>query len=112
MGGAADLGGDQLPDLVGEALVAIQDGMLATAKRMLADHTAEVESFDELAARVVANAGWSLVRWCGNAACEARIKAGTKATIRCLPHDAASERGRCLVCGGPSDQRMVVARAY
>ena len=77
---------------------------------MLARHTADVDTYDELALRV-ANAGWSLAHWCGDAVCEARVKAETKATIRCIPRDLAPESGRCIMCGGTSDQRVVFARA-
>ncbi len=90
----------------------IQGNLFATAKRMLDTHTVEVETYDDLAARVTANAGWSLAHWCGDPACEARIKAETKATIRCIPRDLPLEPGRCVVCGRGSERRVVVARAY
>jgi prolyl-tRNA synthetase len=96
-----------------EALLAeIQGALFAAAKRMLADHTAEVAGYDELAARVAANAGWSLAHWCGDPACEARVKTETKATIRCIPHEVPDEPGCCIVCGNASDRRVVFARAY
>ena len=78
---------------VEDLLREIQADLFAAAKRMLDEHTAEVDTFDELAARVAANAGWSLAHWCGDAACEARVKAETKATIRCIPRDLPPERG-------------------
>ncbi|HZH08531.1 MAG TPA: hypothetical protein VEY69_17830, partial [Lautropia sp.] len=65
-----------------------------------------------LAERVAANAGWSLAHWCGSAACEAQVKAETKATIRCIPRDLPAEPGTCVVCGGQSDERVIFARAY
>jgi prolyl-tRNA synthetase len=71
-----------------------------------------VETYDELAERAAANAGWSLAHWCGDAACEARVKTETKATIRCIPRNAPPEPGRCIVCGGVSERRVVFARAY
>jgi prolyl-tRNA synthetase len=76
------------------------------------EHTAAVESFESLAERVATNAGWSLAHWCGGAACEARVKAETKATIRCIPRDQPREAGRCIVCGGSSECRVIFARAY
>ena len=79
---------------------------------MLTEHTADVDTYDELAQRVAANAGWSLAHWCGDAACEAQVKAETKATIRCIPRDLPPESGRCIICGGMSDRRVVFARAY
>ncbi len=90
----------------------IQENLFRSAKRMLDDHTATVETYDDLAARAAANTGWSLAHWCGDSACEARVKTDTKATIRCIPRDLPSEPGQCIVCGGPSEQRVIFARAY
>jgi prolyl-tRNA synthetase len=101
-----------LADVVTAALDAIQVGLLAAAGQMLSQHQAVVDDRDELAERVATNAGWSLVHWCGQAACEAAVKAETKATIRCLPRDQPAESGACIVCGGASGQRVIFARAY
>jgi prolyl-tRNA synthetase len=93
-------------------LGAIQDGMLAAARWTLAKRTASVDELDEFAERVSENAGWSRVHWCGSPTCEEQIKAQTKATIRCIPYDAAEEAGDCLVCGDRSARRVIAARAY
>jgi prolyl-tRNA synthetase len=96
-----------------EALLGeIQTDLFSAAKRMLDEHSAEVESFEELAARVAANAGWSLAHWCGDATCEAQVKAETKATIRCIPRDLPAGPGKCIVCGASSERRVIFARAY
>jgi prolyl-tRNA synthetase len=101
-----------LTPTVASMLAAIQANLFATANRMLAGHTVEVTSYDDLAARVAANAGWSLAHWCGDPNCEARVKTDTKATIRCIPRDLPPAPGRCLVCGTTSDRRVIFARAY
>jgi prolyl-tRNA synthetase len=103
---------DRLATAVEVALTAIQQALLESARRMLAEHSREVDDYEELAARIAANAGWSLAHWCGDAACEARVKAETKATIRCIPFEAQAEIGGCIVCGGESKQRVIFARAY
>ncbi len=102
----------QVAAAVEAELVASQAALLAAAKRMLAERTVEVDDEATLAERVAGNAGWSLVHWCGDAVCEAALKARTKATIRCIPADAPEERGRCVICGAESERRVVVARAY
>ncbi len=93
-------------------LDAIQGNLFANAKRMLDEHTVEVDTYTELVERVGANAGWSLAHWCRAPACEARVKAETKATIRCIPRDLPAQPGRCVACGGLSERRVVIARAY
>jgi prolyl-tRNA synthetase len=103
---------DTLAATVEALLAEIQTDLFAAAKRMLAEHTAGVDDYATLADRVAANAGWSLAHWCGDAACEARVKTETKATIRCIPRDLPLEPGRCIVCGGMSERRVIFARAY
>ena len=48
----------------------------------------------------------------GDRACEDRLQEETKATIRCLPFDQRKEPGKCLLCGKPSSERVLMAKAY
>ena len=43
---------------------------------------------------------------------EEKVKAETKATIRCIPLDGDKTRGKCMVTGRPSAQRVIFARNY
>jgi prolyl-tRNA synthetase len=101
-----------LAQVVEALLGEIQANLFGTAKRMLTERTADVNTYDELATRVATNAGWSLAHWCGDAVCEARVKAETKATIRCIPRDLPTAPGKCIVCGATSKGRVIFARAY
>jgi len=56
--------------------------------------------------------GFALSHWCGDAACEAKIKEDLNVTIRCIPLDAEKENGGCICCGKPSSERVVFAKAY
>jgi prolyl-tRNA synthetase len=91
----------------------IQANLLARARALLADNTRPVDDYAAFKERVATNAGFNLVRWCGDPACERTIKEETKATSRCLPLGGAPDPGPCLLCGkeatGP---RWVFARAY
>ena len=55
--------------------------------------------------------GFAQSHWCGGRECEERIQA-IKTTIRCIPLDAIEERGACVVCGKPSDRRVLCAKSY
>jgi prolyl-tRNA synthetase len=103
---------DALAATVTDLLNEMQQGLLRSATEMRESHTVEVDTYAELAERGAANAGWSLAHWCGSAACEAQVKAETKATSRCIPRDLPPELGACIVCGGESAQRVIFARAY
>ena len=53
--------------------------------------------------------------WCGDAACEARIKEETKATIRVLPDEefrSADAPARCLRCDQRAVAEAIWAKAY
>ena len=95
-----------------DLLEAIQGRLLEAARERLAALTVDVDDWATLAERVAANAGWNRVGWCGDAACEARVKGETKATIRCLPFDHPADPGVCVACGQPATVQAIVARAY
>ncbi len=101
-----------LQTAIPEILDEIQANLFATAKRMLEEHTTLVTIYAELKQRVGANAGFNLAYWCGNAECEARVKAETHATIRCIPFQQPGEPGQCILCDGESTALALFARAY
>jgi prolyl-tRNA synthetase len=52
------------------------------------------------------------VLWCGDEACEDRLKAEAGGvTIRTIDPDAKPS-GKCLVCGKPAEYRVALAKAY
>ncbi|MGD9310821.1 MAG: proline--tRNA ligase [Desulfosarcina sp.] len=58
------------------------------------------------------HAGFAMSHWCGDAACETKIKSDLNVTIRCIPLDAQRETGNCICCGKTGDARVVFAKAY
>ena len=56
--------------------------------------------------------GFALSGWCGDAACEAKIKEDLTVTIRCVPFEQLGAAGRCISCGKPGQHRVVFAKAY
>ncbi|MGC4189663.1 MAG: proline--tRNA ligase [Thermomicrobiales bacterium] len=93
-------------------LTDIHDRLLAAAGERLAANVADVATWEEMAERVAANAGWNRVWWDGSAEDEARIKAETKATIRCIPFTQSGDAGRCIATGRETHTQVIVARAY
>ncbi|MCF7792587.1 MAG: proline--tRNA ligase [Candidatus Cloacimonetes bacterium] len=56
--------------------------------------------------------GFAYSHWCGNAACEEKIKNDLKVTIRCIPLDSKEESGKCFCCGNDSKKRVILAKSY
>lgn len=103
---------DALAATVSELLETIQRDMFEAAKTFLRTHTVNVSTLEELYERVAANAGFSVAGWCGDEACEAKVKNDSRATIRCLPFDQPDDKGSCIVCDRPAVAQAVFARAY
>ncbi len=106
---AASMAG--LADTVGKLLDTIQAGMLANAAAFMKANIHEARTYDELK-QIVAD-GWAKAYWCGDDACEARIKEETKASNRNIPLDQGDAGpGSCVVCGQPAEEWAYWARAY
>lgn len=69
------------------------------------------DSYEEFKEKIE-DGGFFLCHWDGTTETEERIKAETKATIRCIPLDMSAEEGKCMVTGKPSHRRVIIARAY
>jgi len=50
--------------------------------------------------------------WCGDPACEAKIKDETGATSRCLPFDQTPVAEHCVCCGRPAEHLVIWGKAY
>jgi prolyl-tRNA synthetase len=56
--------------------------------------------------------GFALSHWCGSENCEVKIKEDLGVTIRSIPIENEDEKGTCICCDQPSNQRVVFAKAY
>jgi prolyl-tRNA synthetase len=100
-----------LVDAVGDLLDTIQADMLEAATVFRDANIHDASDFDSL--KQMVTKGWARAYWCGDLACEARIKEDTKATNRCIPLDQqGAGPGSCVVCGEPADEWSYWSRAY
>lgn len=88
----------------------IQSSMYERALAFRQENTHHPKDYQELSEAV--QQGWALSWWCGSAECEAQVKDDTKATTRCIPLEQDGGQGPCIVCGKPSHQKVIFARAY
>jgi prolyl-tRNA synthetase len=96
-----------------ELLEAIQAALYAKALKFRQDSTRRVSDYDEFKKVLEEKGGFLEAGWCGEAACEAKIKEETKATIRVLPLDRKDPgEAVCLVCGKKARDIAVFGRAY
>ncbi len=90
----------------------IQENLFTKAINHRAEHTTEVNSFEEFKEVLETKGGFLLAHWDGTPETEEKIKDLTKATIRCIPMDQPDEDGICILTGKPSTKRVMFAKAY
>jgi prolyl-tRNA synthetase len=100
----------EIANRVSELLTEIQANLLRKATEFRDAHIFEPADYEELK-RVVTD-GWAFAWWCGDAACEAKVKEDTRATTRCIPLDQPGGHGRCIVCGKEASEKVYFAKAY
>lgn len=103
---------DGIDVYIEELLDAIQDNLLRKALAYRAEHTTEVNTYDEFKEVLEEKGGFISAHWDGTVETEAKIKEETKATIRCIPLDVKEENGVCIYSGKPSNKRVLFAKAY
>jgi prolyl-tRNA synthetase len=101
-----------IADYVENLLADIQDNLLNRSKVYRAEHTTEVNSWEEFQDILENKGGFISAHWDGTKETELKVKEATKATIRCIPMDNKLEDGVCVLTGKPSKQRVLFAKAY
>ena len=96
---------------VKDLLEDIQANIYQKALKHREELTREVNSYEEFKEEIE-KGGFLLCHWDGTPETEEKIKAETKATIRCIPLDGDKTPGKCMVTGKPSKQRVIFARNY
>ena len=89
----------------------IQENIYRKALNHREEMTRTVETYDEFK-KEIEKGGFILAHWDGTTETEEKIKADTKATIRCIPLDGDTTPGVCMVTGKPSARRVLFARSY
>jgi len=97
---------------VSRLLKQIQSDLFNAAKQRMDENTTTVETYDEFKKVIEQKGGFVYAHWDGTAETEAKIKEETKATIRCIPNIADSTKGKCMVSGKPSKQKVLFAKSY
>ena len=100
-----------IEDHIEQLLEDIQKNIYQKALDFRAKTTKTVDTYEEFKV-AIEEGGFILAHWDGTPETEEKIKAETKATIRCIPLQGDKTPGVCMVTGKPSNQRVLFARAY
>lgn len=101
-----------LKKIANDELLDIQNNLLRKAKDFRSKNSFVIDDYKEVIKILKQHGGYIYSHWCGDHACEEKIKAETKATIRCLVLEQEDEVGECVVCNKKSERRVIFAKAY
>ncbi len=103
---------DEIETRTGEILELMQSEMLERARKHRDAHTYDAHTYEEFKDTVANKPGFVRAMWCGDLACELKIKEDTTATSRCMPFDAEPIDTRCVCCGKPAKALVYWGKAY
>lgn len=103
---------DGIEESIARLLDDIQANIYQKALAYRQEHITKVDTFEEFKQVLDQKGGFVLAPWDGTTETEERIKAETKATIRCIPFGNPEEAGVDMLTGKPSAQRVLFARSY
>ena len=103
---------DELEVKVAETLEAMQKEMLERARAHRENHTYTAVNYDEFKETVASKPGFVKAMWCGDRACEDKIKEETTATSRCMPFEQEHLSDVCVCCGKPAKAMVYWGKAY
>ena len=102
---------DGIVETIQNLLKEIQDNIYQKALNFRLENTREVDTWEDFKEEIK-KPGFLLCHWDGTPETEEKIKAETKATIRCIPLEGDKTPGKCIYTGKPSSQRVIFAIAY
>ena len=93
-------------------LAQIHKDMFERAKKHLESHISDATTYDEFKDAIENKPGFVRAMWCGDEACELKIKEDTTATSRCMPFEQESISDTCVCCGKPAKKLVFWGKAY
>ena len=103
---------DALHDTVGALLAQMQTDMYERAKKHLEEHTYIAKDGDEFKQIFAEKTGFVKAMWCGDRACEEKIKEDMGVTSRCIPFEQEKVGETCVCCGKPATKMVYWGKSY
>ncbi len=95
-----------------EILDQIQSNMFHSCMERMKQKTTIAHTLEELEGIFETNQGFVKAMWCGDVACEDKIKESTGAHARCIPFEQENLGNTCVCCGKEANTMVVFGRQY
>ena len=103
---------EELESAVPALLAQVQQGLYDKAKANLDNNTFPAYSLEEAKAIQEEKGGFIKTMWCGDEACEIRMKEEAGMTSRCIPFEQEQLSDVCPICGRPAKKMIYWGVAY
>ena len=103
---------DELETKVPEVLQMVHDGLYNAALENRERRTFVAHNLDEFIELANTKSGFIKSMWCGDRACEEKLKEVAGVTSRCIPFAQEHIGDCCPVCGKPADKLVYWGKAY
>lgn len=103
---------DELETRIPELLQAVRDGLYEKALKRREEMTYTAKNLDEMKDIADNKPGFIRAMWCGDLACEEKLKEVAGVTSRCIPFEQDKFSDVCVCCGKPADKMLYWGKAY
>lgn len=103
---------DNIEETVKTMLDAVQQGLFDKAKRNLDENTYACATLEEVKEKMASQGGFAKTMWCGELACELKMKEEAGVSSRCIPLEQEHLGDTCACCGKPAKHMVYWGVAY
>ena len=103
---------DELEQKIPELLQAVHDGLYQKALERREKMTYSVTTLDEMIDCAANRPGFIKAMWCGDRACEEKLKEVAGVTSRCMPFEGEPVSDKCVCCGREAKHLTYWGKAY
>lgn len=103
---------DELEDEVLKQLENVRQGMYDKALKRREEMTYTATTLEEMKQIAEAKPGFIKAMWCGDEACELKLKEEAGVSSRCMPFEQEHLSDTCVCCGKPAKTMVYWGKAY
>ncbi|MBR4767073.1 MAG: proline--tRNA ligase, partial [Clostridia bacterium] len=103
---------DNLEESIADLLKKLHDALYEKALARREEMTYSVSNLDEMIENAANRPGFIKAMWCGELACEEKLKEVAGVTSRCIPFEQEQISDVCVCCGKPAKNMLYWGKAY
>lgn len=103
---------DELETKIPELLNSITENLYNKASENRQNRTYTETELDSFIKTAQEKSGYIRAHWCGDLACELKLKEVADVTSRCMPFGEQGTEGTCICCGKKTDKLVYWGKAY